>query len=51
MFGINGIVDWEIGSSFKYHKPDLKSIGLKVGVKTVTMVYFLLYLIKVILQK
>ena len=35
MFGINGIVDWEIGSSFKYHKPDLKSIGLKVGVKTV----------------
>ena len=34
-FGIEGIVDWSIGDSKAYHKPDLKSIGLNIGVKTV----------------
>ena len=33
--GIDGIVDWTIGNSDKYHTPDLKSIGLNIGVKTV----------------
>lgn len=28
-------IDWTIGDSKKYHKPDLSPIGLRVGVKTV----------------
>ena len=32
---ISGIVDWSIGDSKKYHKPDLSQIGIKVGVKSV----------------
>lgn len=28
-------IDWSIGDSKKYHKPDLKKIGLDVGIKTV----------------
>lgn len=35
LFGVKGIVDWSIGNSSTYHKPDLKGIGLNVGVKTV----------------
>jgi hypothetical protein len=35
LLSTEGIVDWEIGDSVKYHSPDLKSIGLKVGVKSV----------------
>jgi hypothetical protein len=33
--GVEGIIDWSVGASAAYHQPDLKSIGLKVGVKTV----------------
>jgi hypothetical protein len=33
--GIGGIADWTIGDSSYYHKPDLKSIGLNIGIKTV----------------
>jgi len=33
--GVTGIVDWTVGDSSFYHKPDLSSIGLNVGVKTV----------------
>ena len=32
---IKGIVDWSIGDSDKYYHPDLSSIGIKAGVKTV----------------
>jgi hypothetical protein len=34
-FGINGIVDWSIGDSKDYHVPDLKKLGLNIGIKTV----------------
>lgn len=33
--GIDGIVDWTIGNSADYHSPDLKKLGLNVGIKTV----------------
>jgi len=35
LLSTEGIVDWGIGDSVKYHSPDLKGIGLKVGVKSV----------------
>lgn len=34
-FGIEGVVDWHIGDSVKYHSPDLENIGLKIGIKSV----------------
>ena len=33
--GVSGIIDWTIGDSKKYHKPDLGGIGIKMGIKTV----------------
>lgn len=33
--GAEGIVDWTVGDSKAYHQPDLKGLGLGVGVKTV----------------
>lgn len=30
-----GIIDWTIGDSKKYHKPDLSNLGVRVGIKTV----------------
>jgi hypothetical protein len=33
--GIDGIVDWSVGNSKKYHKPDLSNIGIRAGIKTV----------------
>jgi hypothetical protein len=33
-FGITGIVDWSVGDSEKYYVPDLRNIGLEVGIKT-----------------
>jgi len=36
LLGMQGkIIDWSIGNSNDYHKPDLSSLGVKVGVKTV----------------
>lgn len=35
-FGIEGIIDWSVGKSNFYHTPDLRKVGLEVGVKTVT---------------
>jgi len=32
---VSGIVDWTVGDSKKYHKPDLRGIGLNFGIKTV----------------
>ncbi|WP_423800764.1 hypothetical protein [Neobacillus sp. SAB-20_R2A] len=33
--GIDNIIDWTIGNSIKYHKPDLNNIGVRAGIKTV----------------
>ncbi|WP_033827201.1 hypothetical protein [Bacillus andreraoultii] len=33
--GTEGIVDWTIGNSNDYHKPDLSNIGVRTGIKTV----------------
>jgi hypothetical protein len=33
--GITGIVDWTIGNSADYHRPDLNNIGINAGVKAV----------------
>ena len=33
--GIEGIVDWSVGDSKKYHRPDLNNIGINAGIKTV----------------
>ena len=36
LLGMEGkIIDWSVGNSNTYHKPDLSAIGLKVGIKTV----------------
>ena len=32
---IKGIVNWEIGESIKYNSPDLRGIGLEIGLKSV----------------
>lgn len=34
--GVSNIVDWSIGGSNKFHTPDLRNLGIKCGVKTVT---------------
>lgn len=33
--GVQNIIDWTIGNSSEYHKPDLEGIGIKAGIKTV----------------
>lgn len=33
--GIDGIIDWIIGDSKYYHKPDLSRVGVRAGIKTV----------------
>ena len=33
--GMRGIMDWSIGHSKKYDRPDLESIGIHAGIKTV----------------
>ncbi|WP_306010520.1 hypothetical protein [Bacillus sp. MMSF_3328] len=33
--GVENIIDWTIGNSNKYHVPDLSTIGVKAGIKTV----------------
>jgi hypothetical protein len=33
--GLENIIDWTIGHSKEYHKPDLRNIGVKAGIKTV----------------
>lgn len=33
--GMRGIMDWSIGHSKKYDRPDLESIGINAGIKTV----------------
>jgi hypothetical protein len=32
---VTGIIDWSIGNSNHYHQPDLKSLGINAGIKTV----------------
>ncbi|MCU5068336.1 hypothetical protein GH839_21525 [Bacillus thuringiensis] len=32
---VDNIIDWTIGNSNHYHKPDLSNIGVKAGIKTV----------------
>jgi hypothetical protein len=34
-FGVENIIDWTIGDSKDYHKPDLSKIGVKAGIKSV----------------
>ncbi|WP_062050363.1 hypothetical protein [Bacillus sp. JCM 19034] len=33
--GVTSIIDWSIGESKNFHKPDLQSLGIKAGIKTV----------------
>ena len=32
---VDNIIDWSIGTSNDYHRPDLLNLGVKVGIKTV----------------
>lgn len=34
-FKIDGIVNWEVGESNSFHKSDLRSLNLNIGIKTV----------------
>jgi hypothetical protein len=45
-FGVKGIMNWEIGESLKYHSPDLRDIGLKIGIKSVSYGLFPITFIK-----